>query len=118
MKRLRKLNIIIGDEDAIINVDNVVDKGGKITKRKFDYFRVFKSSPFFKTNDISVVCQFLSAYHTLFYSIFCFVHPIFRFWFLVFFGYEVTKILHNLCLHFAKQDRQDEKTEEKITQLK
>lgn len=25
-QRLRKLNIIIGDEDAIINVDNVVDK--------------------------------------------------------------------------------------------
>ena len=37
MKRLRKLNIIIGDEDAIINVDNVVDKGGKISKRNFDY---------------------------------------------------------------------------------
>ena len=40
MKRLRKLNIIIGDEDAIINVDNVVDKGGNITKRNFDYFPV------------------------------------------------------------------------------
>ena len=40
MKRLRKLNIIIGDEDAIINVDNVVDKGGKITKRNFDYLPV------------------------------------------------------------------------------
>ena len=49
MKRLRKLNIIIGDEDAIINVDNVVDKGGKITKRNFDYFLMFTVSfiPFF-----------------------------------------------------------------------
>ena len=34
----------------------------------------------------------------------CFVHPIFRFWFLVTFGYENTKILHNLCLHLARQD--------------
>ena len=40
MKRLRKLNIIIGDEDAIINVDNVVDKGGKIMKRNFYYLSV------------------------------------------------------------------------------
>ena len=37
----------------------------------------------------------------------CFIHPIFRFWFLVTFGDEVTKILRNLCLHFARQDRQD-----------
>ena len=29
--------------------------------------------------------------------------------FLVTFGDEVTKILHNLCLHFARQDRQDGK---------
>ena len=40
MKRLRKLNIIIGDEDAIINVDNVVDKGGKISKMNFNYLPV------------------------------------------------------------------------------
>ena len=39
----------------------------------------------------------------------CFVHPIFRFWFLVTFGDEVTKILRNLCLHFARQDGQDGK---------
>ena len=37
----------------------------------------------------------------------CFVHPKFGFWFLVTFVDKVTKILHNLCLHFARQDRQD-----------
>ena len=44
MKRLRKLNIIIGDEDAIINVDNVVDKGGKISKMNFNYLPVSSRS--------------------------------------------------------------------------
>ena len=43
------------------------------------------------------------------YIILCFVHPIFRFWFLVTFGNKVTKILRNLCLHFARQDGQDGK---------
>ena len=38
---------------------------------------------------------------------FCFVHSIFRFWFSVSFGDEVTKILRNLCLHFARQNGQD-----------
>ena len=33
--------------------------------------------------------------------------PIFRFWFSVTFGDEVTEILGNLCLHFARQDGQD-----------
>ena len=40
---------------------------------------------------------------------FCFVHPIFRFCFLVTFGDKNTKILCNLCLHFARQDGQDGK---------
>jgi len=48
----------------------------------------------------------------------CFIHPIFRFWLLVIFGDEVMKILCNLCLHFARQDGQDEKNGMKITQLK
>ena len=39
----------------------------------------------------------------------CFIHPIFRFWFLVTFGNKVTKILRNLCLHEARQDGQDGK---------
>ena len=39
----------------------------------------------------------------------CFIHPIFRFWFLVTFGDEVMKISRNLCLHFARQDGQDRK---------
>ena len=43
----------------------------------------------------------------------CFVHPIFWFWFLVTFGNEVTKILRNLCLPFARQDRQDGKKRKK-----
>ena len=43
----------------------------------------------------------------------CFVHPIFRFWFLVTFGDEVTKILHALCLHFARQNEQDGKKPER-----
>ena len=51
---------------------------------------------------------------------FCFFHLILRFWFLVTFGYEVTKILkeniHNLCLQ--RQDGQDGNNREKITQLK
>ena len=40
----------------------------------------------------------------------CFVHPIFHFWFLVTWrrSYENMKILRNLCLHSARQDRQDE----------
>ena len=39
----------------------------------------------------------------------CFVHSIFRSWFLVTFGNQVTKVLRNLCLHFAWQDGQDGK---------
>ena len=34
---------------------------------------------------------------------------IFRFLFLVTFGNKVTKILHNLCLNFARQDGQNGK---------
>ena len=34
------------------------------------------------------------------------------------FGDEVTKILHNLYLHFARQNGQDGKKRKKITQLK
>ena len=41
----------------------------------------------------------------------------FHFSFLVF-GHENTKILHNLCIHFARQDGQDGKKGKKITQLK
>ena len=48
----------------------------------------------------------------------CFIYPIFRFWFLVTFGDEVTKILRDLCLHFARQNGQDEKNGKKITQVK
>ena len=33
-------------------------------------------------------------------------------------SYENTKILRNLCLHFARQDGQDGKNGKKITQLK
>ena len=47
----------------------------------------------------------------------CFVHPIFRCWFLVTFGDEVTKILHNLCLHFARQDGQDGKKMERKSKV-
>ena len=36
-----------------------------------------------------------------------FIRPNFHFWFFVTFGHEVTKILCNLCLHFARQDGQD-----------
>ena len=43
-------------------------------------------------------------------SDFCFVHPIFRFWVLVTFGDEVTKILRNHCLHFARQNTKNQKT--------
>ena len=46
-----------------------------------------------------------------------FVHPIFGFWFLVTFGNENTKILHNLCLHFSSKDGHDGKEGKKITQL-
>ena len=51
----------------------------------------------------------------MFIHIYCFVHPIFCFRFLVKFGNEVTKILRNLCLHFSRQDGQNEweKTERK-----
>ena len=38
------------------------------------------------------------------------------FWFLVTFGDEVTKILRNLCLHFARQDGQDGKNGKKSDQ--
>ena len=53
-----------------------------------------------------LVCSFLNI---LTFTNKCFVHPIFLSWFLVTFGNEVTKILHNLCLHFARQGVQDEK---------
>ena len=41
----------------------------------------------------------------------------FHFSFLVF-GHENTKILHNLCIHFTRQDGQDRKNWKKVTQLK
>ena len=47
--------------------------------------------------------------------------PFFHFSFLVFGHFWQQKycfILHNLCLHFARQDVQDRKKGEKITQLK
>ena len=48
----------------------------------------------------------------------CFVHHIFCFFVFVTFGDELTKILHNLCLNFARQDGQDgEKTERKSSDL-
>ena len=45
---------------------------------------------------------------------YCFANPIFRLWFLVTFGEEVTKIqnpksLFNICLHIARQVGQDGK---------
>ena len=40
-----------------------------------------------------------------------------HFSFLVTFGDQVTKILRNLCLHFARQDGQDGKNGKKIMQL-
>ena len=51
--------------------------------------------------------------HVLCTTYLCFIHLIFRFWFLVSFGYEVMKILRNLCLHFARQDGQDGKNPER-----
>ena len=40
------------------------------------------------------------------------------FWFLVTFGDEVTKILRNLCLHFARQYGQEgKKKERKVTKI-
>ena len=53
----------------------------------------------------------------------CFVHSIFRFWFLVTFGDEVTKVLRDLCLHFAWQDGKDGKNGKenyatKVTKIK
>ena len=49
----------------------------------------------------------------LFSRKFCFVHPIFGFWFLVTFEDEVMKIFRNLCLHFARQDGQEGKKKQK-----
>ena len=53
-------------------------------------------------------------------QVFCFVHPIFRFCFLVTWkqSHEKMKILRDLCLHFARQNGQDGKTGKKIMQLK
>ena len=44
-------------------------------------------------------------YFVIYALLFCSSH----FWFLVTFDYEVTKILFNCCLHFARRDRQDGK---------
>ena len=51
----------------------------------------------------------------------CFVHPIFRFWFLVTFGDKVTKILkHYVIFVYILQGKmgKTEKNRKKITQLK
>ena len=53
--------------------------------------------------------MYLLIIQSIFFANNCFIHPIFRFWFLVTFGDDVTKILHYLCLHFARQDGQDVK---------
>ena len=77
----------------------------------------------------AVTCQNLNGYCILtylgqyrtFFSVWylCFVHPIFpvfgHFWR---WSYENTKILRNLCLHFARQDGQGGKNGKKIMQLK
>ena len=44
--------------------------------------------------------------------IYCFVHPKFRFWFLVTFGNEVTKVRKYYVI-FARQDGQDKKKTER-----
>jgi hypothetical protein len=61
---------------------------------------------------------YISIYHIFeFYILkilhFCFVHPSFGLWFLRQ-SYKNTKILPNLCLHFARQKENGKK----ITQLK
>ena len=40
--------------------------------------------------------------------------PFFVYGFLVTFGDENTKILHNLCLHFARRNGQDGKRQEEL----
>ena len=47
----------------------------------------------------------------------CFLCPIFHFWFSVTFGNEVTKILHNLYLHFSRQDRKKTEGKSKVTKI-
>ena len=49
----------------------------------------------------------------LLYSDCMFVSFLFRFSFFISFGDKVTKILRNLCLHFARQDGQDRKKNQK-----
>ena len=59
-------------------------------------------------------CGYSGDFPELTFCNICFVHTIFRLWFLVTFGDKITKLLHNLCLHFARQDGQDgKKTERK-----
>ena len=46
-----------------------------------------------ENNDIASMKSTEESKFFIIFQVFCFVHPIFRFWFLVTFGDEVTKIL-------------------------
>ena len=54
-----------------------------------------------KTQHFSFCFFSFLVFHLSNGKIISFAHPIFGFWFLVTFGNEVSKILRNLCLHFA-----------------
>ena len=52
-----------------------------------------------------------------FFLYLCFVHPIFRLWSLLTMKLQTYKILHNLCLHSARQNGQEGKNRKKVMQL-
>ena len=60
-------------------------------------------------NSSQLISEFLSTSNTKKKVVdFCFIYPIFGFWFLVTFANKARinmKILCNLCLHFARQDK-------------
>ena len=93
----------------------VVD-GGKTTTF---LFAIETPSPSSHDNDQQTNCKQYNIFMPFFsFNNICFVHPIFRFWSLLARSYKNTKILHNLCIHFARQDGQaGKKSNKKITQL-
>ena len=58
---------------------------------------------------LSAIFEFLISIFHIVHIHKCFVHSIFRFWFIATFDVKVTQILRNLYLHFVRQEGRKKK---------
>ena len=92
-----------------IKVCNLIKRVKNMFWALTDQFAIVESK-------LELTFEWWANFGSLYFGLlFCSSH----FWFLVTFGDEVTKILRNLCLHFARKDGQDQKKtrKEKVTKI-